>query len=256
LAAISLSAVMSLGVATPAYAATTGVSVGDGSAEFSPGQVTVRVGDTVRWSNTSLVNAHNVSSSGGGWSFGADLAPVLSPASSSASFTFSSGGTYAYVCRFHPAMRGIVVVTGGSSTQPTRAPAPQPTAAPKPTATRIASPAPSSAAPTPTPAGPPAATRPSPSAARAKSSPAVSRRPRAVAAGSQRPTGPQGLLRGLTAADPTGRERGLPLLVALAVLVGVGSAHVRVRRLLPVSNGRHRLSPDRSRRRRSVGRGT
>jgi plastocyanin len=249
-AALTVLAAAPIGAAAPAYADTEAVSVEDGSPEFSPGRLTVRVGDTVRWSNTSLINAHNVSSSRGGWSFGADLAPLLSPGSSSASFTFTSAGSYSYVCRFHPGMGGAVVVTGGGP-KPAPSSPPTPTSAPKPTPTRSPSAAPTAASPTRAITSPPASPQ-RPSAAAAK--PPASRRPRPAAA--RRPTSRRGLLRGLTAADPTGRERGLPALVALTMVVGVGSAHVRVRRLLPVANGRHRLSPDRSRRRRSVGRRT
>jgi plastocyanin len=254
LAGLLLAALVPIGVSVPAHAATEGVSVGDGSPEFSPGQVTVRVGDTVRWTNTSLINWHNVQSSGG-WSFAGDLAPVVSPDSSSASFTFASPGSYAYICRFHPAMAGAVVVTGGGST-PSRAPTRAPAPPPKPTASRAPTPSPSAATPTPVATTPPGSPAPTRVAARAKPLPTASRRAPAAAA-PKRPDARRGLLHGLTAPDPTGRERGLPALVAFTMLVGVGSAHVRVRRLLPAANGRHRkLSPDRPRRRRSVGRRT
>lgn len=222
----------------PAHAATSTVSVGDGGGEFSPVQVTVGVDDSVRWSNRSIATRHNISSSGGDWSLNADVHPVVSTGPSSTSYTFRAAGTYTYVCRFH-GTTGTVVVSGGTQT-PTQAPRPSATARPAPAPTSAAPPSPSatptSARTSPTPK--PAASVKSPKPARTLAGP---RRPARRTPAARAATRRSGLLRGLTA-DPTGRGRGLPVLVALVAVVGVGTAQLRVVRDLRSSSGRHRLS--------------
>jgi plastocyanin len=80
---------------------------------FSPRTVTVGVGDTVTWTNSDA-QAHTATS-GSAWDTGAI------GGGDSASVTFRSAGTYDYVCSFHPAMTGRVVVraAAGGTTPPT-----------------------------------------------------------------------------------------------------------------------------------------
>lgn len=73
---------------------------------FSPATVTINVGDTVSWTNTG---EEDHDAAGSGFSTG-----TVTPGSSG-SATFSSGGTFAYVCSFHPDMKGTVVVNDTSS---------------------------------------------------------------------------------------------------------------------------------------------
>jgi plastocyanin len=99
----------------PAWAVTWVVTVGDNF--FSnpqgngPGNLTIQVGDTVRWENPAGGNPHNVTSDTGAW------AP--SPTASSwAPFevTFNSAGEFDYRCTVHPAtMTGTITVVDAAA---------------------------------------------------------------------------------------------------------------------------------------------
>ncbi len=100
-----------LGLATPLLAqaqATHTVTVGDNF--FEPSQLTINVGDTVRWVNAAGGNAHNVTSNTGAW--------PASQTSSSFTFevTFNQAGTFDYRCTVHPAeMTGTITVQSAPS---------------------------------------------------------------------------------------------------------------------------------------------
>jgi plastocyanin len=81
---------------------------------FSPRTITVNVGDTVTWTNSDA-QAHTATS-GSAWSTG-DIGN-----GGSASITFRTAGTFAYICAIHPQMTGTVVVQGGSVPQTDTAP--------------------------------------------------------------------------------------------------------------------------------------
>ena len=86
---------------------------------FSPGTITVNVGDTVTWVNDGPT-PHSATSSNGAFDTG------IFPAGQSRSHTFNEAGTFSYICTPHPNMRGTVVVQGaqtggGDSRGPTRA---------------------------------------------------------------------------------------------------------------------------------------
>ena len=128
----------STGAPAPSAPATASVAILDRS--FSPATVTVAAGGTVSWTNQSDRD-HTVTGTGfdsgvlgGGGRF---------------SHTFSSGGTFAYVCELHPEMRASVTVTSGAGTAEPGSP---PAAAAPPT--------PSAPAPGPAAAPPPAPTTP------------------------------------------------------------------------------------------------
>ena len=78
---------------------------------FSPRIATVRVGDTVTWTNSDA-QAHTATS-GSAWTTG-DIAN-----GDSASITFRTAGTFDYICAIHPTMTGQVVVRAGGTTPPT-----------------------------------------------------------------------------------------------------------------------------------------
>ena len=91
-------------------ATTTSAAGGTGGAQvtiqnfsFSPASVTVKVGDTVTWTNqdstTHTVVADNGEFKSGNLGNGATF-----------SFTFSTAGTFAYHCSIHSTMKGTVVV--------------------------------------------------------------------------------------------------------------------------------------------------
>jgi plastocyanin len=91
-------------VAASAAATTHDVAISNFA--FVPGSVTVAAGDSVRWTNQDTAQ-HTVTADNGSFDSG--------PLSKGQTFTrpFSTSGTFAYHCNFHPDMRGTVVVGGG-----------------------------------------------------------------------------------------------------------------------------------------------
>jgi plastocyanin len=111
-----------LTLAAPAVAATHQVQIADSA--FGTATLTVRVGDTVTWNNADD-RPHTVTSQDGAFDSG-NL-----DEGASFSFTFSEAGTYAYLCEYHPDMRGTIIVEPASSatTAPAAASSPSPAAA-------------------------------------------------------------------------------------------------------------------------------
>ena len=70
---------------------------------FTPKQMTVKAGATVRWTNKDDI-PHTVTSDNNVFS-----SPVLD-SNQNFQFTFTSVGKFAYYCRLHPKMTGEVVV--------------------------------------------------------------------------------------------------------------------------------------------------
>ncbi len=86
------------------------VSIQDFSFNPSTVKVVIGVNDTIAWTNNDAV-AHTVTANGGSFNSG-----TLEPGSSFTQ-TFTTPGTFAYHCMFHPFMTGTVIVLGsGSST--------------------------------------------------------------------------------------------------------------------------------------------
>ena len=79
---------------------------------FSPGSVTVSVGDTVTWSNADA-QSHTATADDGSFDTGTITG------STPKSVTFATAGTFDYHCKIHPAMTGTVVVEAASATAPT-----------------------------------------------------------------------------------------------------------------------------------------
>jgi plastocyanin len=75
---------------------------------FHPGSITVSVGDTVTWTNQDSAD-HTATASDGSFDTG------TLGRGRSGSHTFSSAGTFSYICSIHPNMHGTVVVVGSSS---------------------------------------------------------------------------------------------------------------------------------------------
>lgn len=216
----------------PAAAEDQTVTAGTPTANvFTPPVVTVDVGDTVTW-RWGGGFGHTVTASSANWE---KDDPVGPPAGSlTTAHTFERAGTFTYLCRTHgESMAGSVVVRGGTTPRPsaTRPPTARPTT-PRPTTsstvptTARPSASASSATPTPTPSAgsatpavvPGSSARPTPS--RTPGAPLPS-----IAGGSEAP--PDLGSGGLTPAAPTGREKGLPVMLALLLIGGVGSAELR-----------------------------
>ncbi len=87
-------------------AASGGVTIVDFS--FSPGTITINVGDTVTWTNNGPT-PHSATAPNGAFDTG------IFPAGESRSHTFSQAGTFSYICTPHPNMRGTVVVQGAQT---------------------------------------------------------------------------------------------------------------------------------------------
>ena len=104
---------------------------------FSPGSVTVAVGDTVTWTNADA-QGHTATADDASF----DTGTIAGGAS--ASETFATAGTFGYHCRIHPAMTATVVVRaaagGGGGVTPgaTVPPADTVAAVPQPVANHSA----------------------------------------------------------------------------------------------------------------------
>lgn len=70
---------------------------------FQPGQVEVMVGDSVQWANQDFA-PHTATADDEAWT-----TDVL-PNGSKGKFTARSPGRFPYHCRFHPEMKGLIVV--------------------------------------------------------------------------------------------------------------------------------------------------
>lgn len=124
-----------------AYAATFAVNI-QGFA-YAPTPITIRVGDTVTWTNRDSAQ-HSARFVGMGTA-------ILSQGQSG-SLTFGAAGTFNYDCAVHgAAMKGTVVVQAVTTPAPTPPPTPVPTPV-RTAAPTVAPTAPPTAAPTETPA--------------------------------------------------------------------------------------------------------
>jgi plastocyanin len=110
----------------PALAGTESVTMAHYA--FSPASLTVRVGDTVTWTNTDQA-PHDVTTTSA-------PVPIHSPTLKTGmtwSYTFTTPGTYAYICSIHPDMHATLVVQPAA---PPTKPADQAPAAPANTSPR------------------------------------------------------------------------------------------------------------------------
>ncbi len=147
-------ALLALATPTAPRAATADVTI-SGFA-FQPATVTVRVGDAVRWTNLDGA-PHSAAGS-------AFTTPVLRQGQS-ALVTFSTAGTFDYVCGVHgPSMSGTVVVIAAATPAPTVPPTPAPTAPPVRTAPPTVAPTAAPATAPPSPASPASTVAPAPAA--------------------------------------------------------------------------------------------
>ncbi len=86
-----------------------GAQVGMKNIQFEPGDVTIKAGDTVTWTNNESV-PHDVDGGGAGVKFSSGEQGGMDEGATF-KFTFDKAGTYDYVCRVHaPGMAGTVTV--------------------------------------------------------------------------------------------------------------------------------------------------
>ena len=96
--------------AAPAQAAKTVVidSVDTPASVFQPANVTVEVGDTVRWEFDQALVAHTVKSQGTNWA--QPINESRAPNGAPINRTFTATGTYNFLCDIHAGMTGSVTV--------------------------------------------------------------------------------------------------------------------------------------------------
>jgi plastocyanin len=97
------------GMTTSATSGTSGTSASGTdvtiqSNSFNPGTLTIKVGETVTWTNKDSY-AHTVTSNNGSFDSG-NMA-----SGETFSFTFNTVGTYSYYCSIHTFMTAEIVVT-------------------------------------------------------------------------------------------------------------------------------------------------
>jgi plastocyanin len=102
--------VVGLTGARPSHAASVVVDIKD--LAYSPASVQVSQGDTVTWTNSEEIMPHDVTSGtygqpDVGQAFGSE---IMLPGQSFQA-TFSEPGEFVYVCKLHPTMTGVVIVS-------------------------------------------------------------------------------------------------------------------------------------------------
>ena len=88
--------------ATSGAASDAGTAVDIKQFKFGPAEIRVPVGGTVTWTNSD--NQRHTATASGTFDTGG-----IDPGAS-ATHTFDTAGTFAYICSFHPFMKGTVVV--------------------------------------------------------------------------------------------------------------------------------------------------
>lgn len=69
---------------------------------FAPAQVNAKVGDTIEWINKDIL-AHTATATNGDWNV------IIAP-KNNASLSLRKAGSIDYFCKYHPNMKGRVVV--------------------------------------------------------------------------------------------------------------------------------------------------
>jgi plastocyanin len=95
-------AVLALALAGVGTAAAATVRVTIEKLTDNPAVVTAHVGDTIEWVNKDFV-AHTATSKARGWD-------VMIPANKSATLVVKKPGAVDYICRFHPNMKGRIII--------------------------------------------------------------------------------------------------------------------------------------------------
>ncbi len=107
--AFAAALLLALASALPPAAGAAEIAVTIDNFTFTPQKITVKVGDTVTWTNGDDI-PHTVTSIGHFRSRALDTGDKYT-------FTFTTPGTFEYFCSLHPQMQGSVVVeaTTGSA---------------------------------------------------------------------------------------------------------------------------------------------
>ena len=164
LAVSSALAVVALAMPASSAVAASPIAVTIKGYRFDPSPLTVHVGDTVAWTNEDTA-PHDVTSTAG-------PIPLQSPmlhTGASWTYTFTTAGTYTYICSIHPDMHGVVTVLAVAAPPSTAATRGTTAPAPSSVEARLATPASSTSTTQPVvaaaPPEPVATTQASPAAA-------------------------------------------------------------------------------------------
>lgn len=111
-AALAVGAALALAGSVLAAATSVKMTETNNRYHFTPPTVTLAVGETVHWTNTTDT-AHTVTSDSG-----TALASSQIAAGATFSHTFSTTGTFAYHCTIHPYMTGQVTVVATAAHLP------------------------------------------------------------------------------------------------------------------------------------------
>jgi plastocyanin len=96
----ALAAMVTAMNAVPAHAETIQITMD--KLVFSPVEVNASVGDTIEWVNHDIL-AHTATAPNGDWD-------VAIAAKKTASLVLKKAGTIEYYCRYHPNMKGRIVI--------------------------------------------------------------------------------------------------------------------------------------------------
>jgi len=97
---LPIAAALVLGVSVSAQAATIQISMEN--LEIMPAEASVKVGDTIEWSNKDVL-AHTATARNGDFD-------VMLPPKKTGSLVVKKAGTFEYYCRFHPNMKAMLNV--------------------------------------------------------------------------------------------------------------------------------------------------
>ncbi len=84
------------------------IDTSTGSFGFNPATITITVGTTVTWTNTT--SAPHTVTSDDGTSFDSNINTPISANGGTFSFTFTKAGTFSYHCQIHPFMKATIIV--------------------------------------------------------------------------------------------------------------------------------------------------
>ena len=111
LLALAVGLITAVGGVANAAAATRVIDAADTGPEghrWVPPTITVDPGDKVEWQFDQATLPHNVKSTSANWSIDSEIGTAQGPAE----YTFTTPGTYTFVCEVHPVnMTGSVTVT-------------------------------------------------------------------------------------------------------------------------------------------------
>ena len=84
------------------------IDTSTGNFGFNPTTITIKVGTTVTWTNTT--GAPHTVTSDDGKTFDSGINTPISANGGTFSFSFTKAGTFAYHCQIHPFMKATIVV--------------------------------------------------------------------------------------------------------------------------------------------------